>query len=542
MLVKYKTIITLCIIYVFVVVPSFYIPLHSDDYYYYFLGNSPKEIYDHYLIWSGRLIPNFISSTMLYNLNHQWMAIINSLCFISLCFFISYIPKAATKQKHRFFWLVLFLIFIAYWVSNPNLGQTSFWIVGSANYLWTNMLISLYFVTLFSSMHRDRNLDLILCFIFGLMAGCSNENTSIVVVMITIFMLFIERRKRNVLAALAGTVIGCAVLLLAPGNRNRATLFEQWNNSPIDYKFFIHFFERLPDAMGGYWIVYLCIIISFFCIALKGPIGVRTTAYSLCFFVASIVANSVFIISPEFPPRSKNGSLCFLLISLSFLFNEILNNKDKKDNYFITAMFVGLLIYFAPSYYWFVNSMHSIWGQDKVRMSLISNAKLSGQESVGIPGFYFTTLAKEGDRLDTYQNDRMFDYFGMKNIETFNLGFDYSQILDKNWHVTDINIKSNLNINGIKKYKMVDKFRTIDEVLIRFNISPEVLPNMYSLHFSIKNDLGESQSFDAAGNVVHIGSSFYINQGCTIKKPSQLEYRLINNISGKIESSGIISL
>src|SRR5690606_4744873 len=44
----------------------------------------------------------------------------------------------------------LALVFALYWIANPDLGQTTFWIVGAANYLWTSVFnfgFALAFVT-----------------------------------------------------------------------------------------------------------------------------------------------------------------------------------------------------------------------------------------------------------------------------------------------------------------------------------------------------------------------------------------------------------
>lgn len=52
---------------------------------------------------------------------------------------------------------------------------------------------------LFSSItsQRNKSIESVLLFILGLFAGCSNENTSIMVISMTGFILFFEKNQRK---------------------------------------------------------------------------------------------------------------------------------------------------------------------------------------------------------------------------------------------------------------------------------------------------------------------------------------------------------
>ena len=86
------------------------------------------------------------------------------------------------KLVYKGSFLTLWLVFIIYWICNPNLGQTTFWLVGSANYIWPLMWASSYFLYLLHLLTNKERLNFkksILLSFFGIFAGLSNEATGI---------------------------------------------------------------------------------------------------------------------------------------------------------------------------------------------------------------------------------------------------------------------------------------------------------------------------------------------------------------------------
>ncbi|EFI6399953.1 hypothetical protein GTO97_25475 [Escherichia coli] len=80
------------------------------------------------------------ASTAMLSIPEFYRAIANSLALTSSVYLIFLIGSSA-GEINKFDCIKILTIFMLYWVSNTNLGQTTFWIVGSANYLWTNMFI-----------------------------------------------------------------------------------------------------------------------------------------------------------------------------------------------------------------------------------------------------------------------------------------------------------------------------------------------------------------------------------------------------------------
>lgn len=542
---KTKIIITMLIIYVLILIPSMHIPMHSDDYFYYFLGNSPKEIYDHYIIWSGRVLANTISSTLLFNFNHTVVEIINSLAFLGLCFFISIIPIAVSKEKKHYSPFVVIFIFLAYWVSNPKLGETSFWIVGSANYLWTNLFIAIFIFSMFMSSKTDSRLYPLMTLLLGVFAGCSNENTSIVVVMLSITLLIFEKNKLSLTSGLVGSIIGASILLLAPGNQNRATLYQDWHNTPFKDKFFTHFFERFPASVEEYWIVLVLLVIMLLFVSATKVISSRFLSYSLIFIVCAMLSNAAFLGSPAFPERSMNGGLCFLLIAASFIATEITQSNSKNSAYCISIVSIALLFYFLPSYFWFTTSVVNNWNQDIIRQSIIANAKANGSKDIYIPEFYFTTLAKPSDALDTYQNQKMDDYFHVNKLIKYDIPFDYSHILRGEFNPVYGVLGNDISLVGEKRYSQIKKFSVNDNLLLKFKLqkSPiEILKNGEEITASIKcqnSSLAISKRID----LIQIGDYFYSNielGSCKPKKNEPIIIKIVSSDNKKAISEFIL--
>ena len=125
------------VIYALIYFVAYQVPIHSDDYSYYQLGLSLKSHIEHYLGWSGRFITDYISSLLLNLLTRPVYMAVNSFVLLTVMVLVSVLPSFVRNRGeiiHRGSSVILWLVFVLYWVANPDLGQTSFWVVGSANY------------------------------------------------------------------------------------------------------------------------------------------------------------------------------------------------------------------------------------------------------------------------------------------------------------------------------------------------------------------------------------------------------------------------
>lgn len=440
-------IIIFSLIFGIVLMPSLYMPMISDDYSYYLMGLSFSSHYAHYISWSGRLVSDIISPLLLTTMPRYAYEIINSVAFALLMLFIASVSTDSESKGKAKFILRSAFIFVLYWIANPNLGQTSFWIVGSANYLWTNMFIAAFFIYLLRAINYNK-FNSVMMFLLAFLAGCSNENTAIVAVMITVFIVFFEKASTRIkVTSLSGIVLGAGLLILSPGNQARLNLFEVWNSLSFAQKLVSHFYFRFPQAVSEYWQVYIVLIAAMVISSFAGTLRKRTIIYMSVFFVASLLANAAMVGAPVVPPRSMNGGLCFLLIATSFALSDALRSAAKFEIGLLSACALFCAIYFIPSYYLFNIAMQSTYEQAKIRDNMIIKGKEAGIENVKIPEFYFPLLLKYYDRFELSNSKFMAKYYGVKSTETFRINFDYSRIYDSR------NIKLNLPLYDDLKLK-----------------------------------------------------------------------------------------
>ncbi|KKC63184.1 MULTISPECIES: DUF6056 family protein [Citrobacter] len=408
-------------------------PMHSDDYLYALKGLSFESHYQHYIKWSGRVISDYISPALLL-MPHWLRAAFNSLALVFLIGAIVIFGKQDkdidTKDA-----LSVLLITSLYYISNSNLGQTTFWIVGSANYLWTNMFIVCFFLCV------KRKINVLATSFFAFLAGCSNENTSIVVVILIATYLAYQFIKKDVdykktILYLLLNIFGCLLLLLSPGNMERAKFFEAWYSKPLVERLFEHVTYRIPAMAEHFWALFLAVAVISTLYTLKhnhDKGGINTnSALSLIFVVSAIISMLIMFAAPSYPPRSGNGTLILFMISLSLILGQTTNSNNKNIIiYGIILIILSTLPLFIPAYYLMHKEYSNAFDQDKVRMSLIERLKNEGKRDFKIPNFFFGTLSSDSYKFDLYHNKWSYGaFFGVNSIEGGYSNFDYSSILN----------------------------------------------------------------------------------------------------------------
>lgn len=431
-------------------------PMQSDDYTYMFIGTNFSDHLHHYMTWSGRLVADYVSGFLLGHLNYITYSFLNVAALVTMISCISILPSAVTG-KLRFSPFNFTIIALLYWIANPNLGQTTFWIVGSANYLWTSMFISVFFVCYFHLARKEKNTSLstLVLFIAALLAGCSNENTSIVTFIVVAVCSFIFKNKATSVISLVGILIGALTLLLSPGNylRNSNSSFDYWHNMSIVDKLWEHFYKRFPEAVASYWQVYLIAILALAVVSVVGLKDKKNILFSVVFMIGSLMANAAFIGSPTMPARALSGGLFFALISLSFLVHEASAGDKIYSVPFKIASLCFALIYFIPSYLVLLYVFNETTYQAKVRDAILEKGRQDNVPVVDIPQWYFTRTAKVSDRFDTFHSHSIKKYYGVNDFKVTNVSFNYGQLLKAEKILVNKPLKGKSILESIYLYK-----------------------------------------------------------------------------------------
>ena len=278
--------------------------------------------YIQYMTWTGRTIAHIIARTFLA-LPKIIFDIFNSACFVALCHFV-YLHSFGKEKHPLYLWMIALLIFLF----APLFGQTILWETGACNYLWTTTIV-LGFLWVFRT---NDKVNPILFFLFGIIAGWTNENTGGALILLLIgFIVFSIKFKKEKVASwkyvgLIGVILGFALLILAPGNRVRALDFVSTEglayNTVHDIMNFIDVLEQGEIVL---WILFV-VLLTFNWIHHK-----KENIKVACFFaIASIAAVAAIIVTPVpvLYDRSMFGACIFLIIAIM-----ILVDGEKEDTF-----------------------------------------------------------------------------------------------------------------------------------------------------------------------------------------------------------------
>ncbi|MHA0998549.1 DUF3329 domain-containing protein [Enterobacter ludwigii] len=472
-------------IYMMIFVVALKTPMHSDDFSYSFLGLNPNDHINHYMAWSGRLVADYISTIILSFNNHYFIASLNSLGSTLLIYNIAKLPSASTGENNKLKTSTIAIFaFLVYWCGNPNLGQVMFWVVGTANYTWTTLIVIYFLRKIIESKvagNEPSNKTVMLFFVLGIISGCSNENTGTTLVLILITLSLYYKLTTGViglatLSGLIGVTLGAATLILAPGNYVRANLplLEDWRMASFSTKFFKFLLKTIPDVISHDWLVLIAIV--FICISLLIA-KADCKNYLLVIIGAAIfflVSNVVMFASPWYPPRAMNTQFIFLVCLASTLLCALPTKYFYKLS---SSLIILLMMIFIPTYGSTFTAYSHAYEQSKIRVSIIKNAKKNGHESVNIPLYYFRWLPNLGYMFDTWHSNAIAKYYGLKNVSASPIQFDYSVVNDKCAYTPDLTVTGNSSKCIFTYY---DKFSSETFFIVEFEkkIDPASIPDM----------------------------------------------------------------
>lgn len=511
MLTRYKNFFVFFFIFFTYFAIEFITPYHSDDYAYSQMGLNFNNHLNHYLSWSGRFIADYMSTILLSLNSHFLISIILSLCISLVCYFIAALPTKIIHCKIN----IYILVYILYWVCNVNLGQTTFWIVGACNYLITNFFILLFLYLFLTFKNTNNNFIKFLVFISAIIAGCTNENTSITIIISYILLIFVLKnydKNLNLYTSLFyifGLTIGALFLLLAPGNYKRSAniAFNNWHLLSTYDKIKVHVnrvYIKIYHFIPIIVIYFTNFILNLFVNKQKNICFI----ISLIFVVSTFASLLVFVASPTMPPRSFNGTLIFSLISLSFLLYSLKECYIKK--FFLKICTCFIFAIFIYSYSCIAYSYNIAYNEDKIRIEHIQYSKYLNSNAI-IPSYYFPKLLKEGDKFDMYHSQSMASYFGIKHIDKpIQVNYNYTIIND----IKNILKTISKNTDIILYYKnsnILDKNGTIVIQVDDFNIIKDKY--IYVKIFNIRDKKIQILKFE--NQYIDICGKYY--SGLTIK-------------------------
>ncbi len=425
---------TLFVAFISIFIIEWYTPLHSDDYKYAMMGNSFDAHTYHYLTWSGRVVADYASTLLLASESRFVISAMTGLLAVAFCYFIVKTPTGTLRwKKHDT--SIFALIFLTFWLANPNIGQVVFWIVGSANYLWTNLFVVAWIWNLYRIQTQREEHTQTVMLILGLLAGCSNESIAPFVVGLAAMAIVhdlwqYKKLLLNKCLYFVTTLVGASILIFCPGNYQRAK-GEEWYNASLFEQVFIHIKERMSGHLALIWISYMVLALLALVLLYAQRKGFRFNKFNLRLVVFSMLVgigtSFIMFASPSYPDRVVMSTFVFFLLAISFLARELLNTLDKTVSCAVTAINILLVSVFIWSYTLMCTAYIHVYEQNQVRLDIINTQIQHHKQEFVIPDFVFTKMQNRGGEFDFWHEDSVYGkYFDVQSIARKSTGVDYS--------------------------------------------------------------------------------------------------------------------
>ena len=317
------------------------------------LISNPLEIFEsmanHWRLWGGRVTVHFLLQ-FAFMLGRTFFDIFNSIMFVVLGIMIYLHIVNDKKIKIP----LLITIYAVIFLFVPQPGSTILWKSGSANYLWSSVLMLI--MTLIFKKHfdnedsiKDTSLNAILLFLYGLFIGCANENSGCaLIVAIILFIIAYKIKYKNIpkwcYYALTGTVASYIFLLLSPGNYIRTQEMypgvKYGLTNLVDYTLKI---TRLTNEYIGV-ILFIAIISFVFIISKKKNLKEYVSNYGIqtIFFCYSLISIYSLVLSPAYPERCWMFAFVYLIVIIGLNLNYLENTT--KYSMAIKKLYVVLMV------------------------------------------------------------------------------------------------------------------------------------------------------------------------------------------------------
>lgn len=433
---RYLSVGVALLAYLLVFYISWLTPMHSDDFSYYNMGLGLENHLAHYRAWSGRFAADYISALILSLDSQTAKAALTALALVGAIQMISRMPGVwfgGREQPGTFVFL-----FLLYWSGCLILGQTVFWTVGAANYLFPLFFVVLYLFLFsqYAQVNAGKWKYFFPMLVAGVLAGCSNESTGWVVVVLSLMgAVYLHRQRRDKAIWLSFVLVlaGFLVLLFSPGNAARSMhpdFAGFYETSLFSRLWYFTFFSGLPKLLVKLSPFLLMAMLLLF-LAKRAGVSKANCYFSLLFVACALLGAYSMVMSPTFPSRSLSGAIFFLLIACAFTYAPLSESTlawVRRWQYGLLIMTGGFAIvaYAAMAF-----SYQRVALQALVRLEIIGQSKAAGSRVAAVPAFFYPPSLRRDDALDEYHNEEAAGaYHGLEKVVQVPTDYDYAVLLD----------------------------------------------------------------------------------------------------------------
>lgn len=312
-----------------------------------------KQWFDHlyhfYFLWGGRIWGELYAYLFLA-MPKRIFDYLNTAGYLAFLLLIYVNITGRFKFSPSLLILINFLMFACL----PAFGQDILWISGCANYMWASLipLMFLAFMRFYYNNPQDYFVKMPFCLFFfalGIMAGWSNENVSVslIVIMVGYMLIFYKSGERPLpftYAGLVGLVVGAAFLWLAPGNFVR---FAAENHS----KSIVYMMGKMGHnavSLFSYESTLLLIVIFLILMIFSKA---KNKELSALFMAGSFLASMAFGLVGSIHTRVFLGVVVLMCISVGILFDEWKGDiKIREFKFLITCvLLLGTMSFYSTA-------------------------------------------------------------------------------------------------------------------------------------------------------------------------------------------------
>ena len=348
-------------------------PLMADDLFYGAEVREAAGLFDlirqeahQYMTWNGRSVVHLLLRISLMG-PQILFRICNSLVFLllSICMYLQ------IHRRERYDVLAMLLVQTGLWLFTVDPAQTLLWQTGAVNYLWGTAIVLLFMtlLRLFYQKHTmgkdatdTAKLPALAFFLFGIVAGWCNENTSGGALLFVLLMMLRAKAQEKKVplylwTAAVGNLLGLLVMVAAPGNRIRSSFTEENHSGIVGM---IARFQKITLVLwqefrpllfaAVFAVVILLLLRRHDC---KETDGQKKTC-ALCalkaapylwegavFFFLFLAVSYAMVLTALTQPRAYFGAGIFLLIAIIDWILECVRAEKTEDK----SIFVRTLVY-----------------------------------------------------------------------------------------------------------------------------------------------------------------------------------------------------
>lgn len=414
-------------------------PLYFDDYRYAFsfatherltsISQVLPSMIEHHNVMNGRFVLHFLAQVFLI-MDGLVFDTLNSLVF-ALFIFLIYYHSAGTVRNFRLG--LFFACFLFIWMLSPGFGESYLWLTGSANYLFGPFLALLFLVPYTRYSNSDSYklkgavsvLSACLYTVFGVVAGCTNENLAlcvfgIQVLFIISFLLTKSKLRLWMFGGVIGNVVGTALMFSSSTYVNRS---EIWSGNSTIYTMVRNFLINIGNFFEAvlFLVVAICLMIVIFYNQKKSDKNLLRESRSAIIFGMAAVAYMLSIVACDYyPDRAWSACIAFMIIVFGSLCARVNVFRTGKLLSGVLSMVV-LCAFLLGSYMGVYLDLKSVKYAFDQREATIEQALENGEKEVALEAItteskYSCYYGKGEIHVVNWMKRELANYYGFEKV------------------------------------------------------------------------------------------------------------------------------